>query len=167
MSAMNRQACFLPLALLLALGCSSNSQTPARVSGKVVYNGQPVSAGTISFHRIGAEQAGAYTFPLQADGAFSGTGMPAEEMVVTVETESANPKHVAPTYSQPGQKGGNSPTAEYDRMMREKGNAPIAGNPGEYVKIPQQYGDKSTSPLRQPLKNGKNELTITLTDDVH
>ena len=44
----------LPLAFLLPavalLGCSGDKLAPAKVSGNITYNGQPLKAGTLQFH---------------------------------------------------------------------------------------------------------------------
>lgn len=151
------------LSAFVVAGCSQ-SQTPSSISGKVTYKGQPVPSGTISFHRSGEDQSGVYPFPLKSDGTYEGAGMLAEEMIVTVETESANPKRQTDTYKRPGMKGDN-PMAEYDKMMREKGfKTATPTDANLYVLIPKKYADKKSTPLRAPLKRGKNVLNFDLTD---
>jgi hypothetical protein len=158
----SRVLCSISL-LLAVIGCS-NSKTPSGVSGKVTYKGEPVSAGTITFHRTGENQGGAYPFNLKSDGTYEGSGMPAEEMIVTIDTESANPDKPKQTYSQSGQ--GGSPSNEYEKMMREKvpEAAAAAKTDGKYVKIPPQYADKAKSPLKVTLSKGKNPLNFDLKD---
>jgi hypothetical protein len=149
--------------VLVAAGCSQ-SNSPSRVSGKITYKGQPVPSGTVSFYRTGEEQSGAYSFPLKSDGTYEGAGLLPEEMLVTVETESANTKRPTPKYGAPGGKG-NNPMAEYDKMMQEKGFKPAAPtDAGQYVPIPKKYAEKKSSPLRAPLKRGKNVLNFDLMD---
>jgi hypothetical protein len=156
----------LPLFFVVVFGCGQ-SRTPSKVSGKVTYKGQTVSAGTISFHRQGKDQSGVYSYPLNSDGTYSGTDMPAEEMVVTVETESANPNQVKQTYAPPPMAGAGKAMGpdEYRKKMKEKG-APVeaSGNSGPYVKIPKKYAEKETSPLKATLTKGKNEFNFDLTD---
>jgi len=153
----------LPLLVVIAFGCGrSNKRDPSIASGKVTYKGQEVSAGTITFHPVSQKEGGGFGFPLGPDG-YTAVSLPAEEMVVTVETESANPKTPKPTYGQGGQKGGQN---DYRQKMQEKGVVPEAsGSSGTYVKIPKKYDDKKTSPLRATLTPGKNNLPFELKDD--
>jgi hypothetical protein len=151
----------LPLFLVFALGCS-HSKTPSKVFGKVTYKGQPVTAGTVAFHRLGEEQSGSFSFPLKSDGTYSGSCTLAEEMAVTIDTESANPKKVTPKYVQ---RGGKDPSAAYMEKMKERGHVPAETDKGQYVKIPPKYADKTKSPLRVTLKKGENELNFDLTDN--
>ncbi len=105
MNSPSRLLLSLMLILALALGCSKG-RTPSKVSGKVTYKGQPVPGGVVSFHRQGEETSGVYSFNLNSEGVYSGTDLPAEEMIVTVDTESLNPNRVKQTYGPPGEKGG-------------------------------------------------------------
>jgi hypothetical protein len=161
MSRTSRVFCSIPL-LFAIIGCS-NSKTPSGVSGKVTYKGEPVPGGTIAFHRTGENQGGSYPFSLKPDGTYEGTGMPAEEMIVTIDTESINPDKPKQTYSQPGQ--GGSPSSNYEKMMRERvPEAAVKSDGGKYVKIPPQYADKAKSPLKVTLSKGKNPLNFDLKD---
>ncbi len=117
MTRMSRFLWSMPLFVVLALGCS-HSKMPSSVHGKVTYKGQPVTAGTITFHRVGQDQSGVYAYPLLADGTYSGAGMPLEEMVVTIDTESANPKRKKPVYGR-GKKGAD-PASEYRKEMQAR-----------------------------------------------
>jgi hypothetical protein len=153
----------LPLFLVIAFGCSRSRRDSSMASGKVTYKGQEVSAGTITFHPVSQTEGGGYGFQLKPDG-YTAVSLPAEEMVVTIETESANPKRPRPTYGGPGKKGpGNN---DYKQKMMEKGAVPQdSGNAGNYVPIPKKYADKTTSPLRATLTAGKNDLSFELKDD--
>jgi hypothetical protein len=150
-----------PLLLVLVFGCKASS-TPARVAGKFTYKGNPVPAGSVTFHM---PEGGIFSYPLNSDGTFSGSDLPAGEMVVTVETESANPKGRSVQYKGRGQgKEGGDPSV-YMKKMKEMGKVPEgAANAGEYVKIPLKYARKETSPLKVTLTRGKNDCNFELTD---
>ena len=164
MSRTPRILLLLPLCLLLASGCKSSRAPHSQVSGKVTYHGKPVSAGNITFN---LKEGGTVGASLKADGSYSVSGLPAEEMIVTVETESANPKQPKAAYGPPGQKKGQEGGADmYKKMMQAKGAAPAddAKESGAYVPIPKQYADKDKSPLRITLSKGDNVKNFDLTD---
>ena len=153
----------VPLCLVLAVGCKGSKNPSSQVSGKVTYKGQPVSAGTITFN---LKEGGNYGSSLKADGSYQVTGLPAQEMIVTVETESANPKQPKATYGPPMQKkGGQVGPDEYKKMMMQKGAVPDApSESGAYVAIPKKYADKDKSPLTINLSRGENKKDFDLTD---
>ncbi|MFL5242269.1 MAG: hypothetical protein ACJ8FY_09190 [Gemmataceae bacterium] len=154
-----------PLVLAVALflvvlpGCTK-SATPAGVSGKVTYKGDPIPAGSITFHM---PDGGIFSYPIR-NGTYSGTDLPAGEMIVTIETESAN-KEGRPkaTYGRGGGSGGGE---DYKARMQKMGKVPetAEAGTGEYVKIPSKYGVKDKSPLRANLTKGKNTNDFDLTD---
>jgi hypothetical protein len=148
----------LPLLLAVASGCNT-SNTPSIVSGKVSYNGTPVTAGTITFH---TEAGGIFSRQLMASG-YSFTDLPEGSMVVTIETESANPK---PKKPQAMAGGRADPTDEYRKRMEAMGKVPqVATNTGgDYVPIPEKYSTKAKSPLRVTLSKGSNPIDFDLTD---
>jgi hypothetical protein len=162
----------LSLFLLIVFGCSRSGPTPCSVTGKVTYKGQPVTGGTIAFHRIVAtgadeEQSGSYGFSIKPDGTYEGASMPPEEYIVTIETESINPDRKTLIYQQPMGGGKNKMTADdYKKKMQEMGKfSGVTEAQGAYVKIPAKYGDKKSSPLKtKKLENGKNQLNFDLTD---
>jgi len=143
----------LPLLLVLVFGCGTkvNPNAPATVSGKVTYKGAPVTAGTVDFHPAGSK--GTISGPIKSDGMYTARDLPTGEMVVTVNTEMANPNRKTPSY------GGG------------KGKSPIAAPPGppptgggEYVKIPAKYANPKTSGLTVTLNAGQNTKDIDLAD---
>ncbi len=159
----------LPLFLAVASGCNT-SNTPATVSGKITYNGQTVPAGSITFHPVATQSTdkgglGIYNYSLKEDGTYSGTDLPTGEMVVTIETETANPN---PTKSKTALVGGankGDTAADYQKKMQEMGKAPSGPtNAGPYVKIPPKYAVKATSTLKVTLDKGKNTKDFELTD---
>jgi hypothetical protein len=161
MTSTGRCVLSLPLFVALVSGCST-SPTPAKVSGRVTYKGEMVPAGSVTFH---IPEGGIYTYSLR-DGTFSGTDLPAGEMVVTVETESANPEGRPKEEYKGGKDKASGDPSDYMKKMQEMGRMPTGPtNDGPYVKIPPKYADKDTSPLKVNLTVGKNEFTFDLQDD--
>jgi hypothetical protein len=158
----------VPLFLVIVVGCAKNSQTPCSVFGKVTYKGQPVTGGTVAFARTQEELSGIYGFSIKSDGTYEGSSMPAEEYVVVIETESINPNRRTATYQPRGmmaQDGKKMDANAYKKKMQEMGKMPgVTEQQGTYVKIPKQYGDQKTSPLKAKLENRKNELNFDLVD---
>jgi hypothetical protein len=137
----------LPLLLALGVGCVNNTNVPSKVSGKVSYKGQPVTAGNISFY---PKEGGVYSISINGDGTYAQAGLPAGDMEVAIETESANPnKPAAPQY------GGKMGAGAASPMPRDiaTGSTPAAG---PYVKIPAKYGKRETSGLKVTLSKGNN-----------
>ena len=161
MTHISRLILLLPLALVFVAGCSSPASVGSKVSGKVTYNGKVVPAGSITFYA--PEGGGIYTYSL-LEGEYSGSDMPAAEMVVSIETESANPKGRGNTsYDKAGKQGGDP--NDYRAKMQAMGKVPEGpANKGEYVKIPAKYGSKATSPLKVTLTRGSNKHNFELTD---
>jgi hypothetical protein len=149
----------LPLFLIVVSGCKTSS-SPARVSGTVTYKGETVPTGSVTFH---TEQGAIFSYPL-VDGTYSGSDLPTGEMVVTVETESANPEGTkGRTYGGGKAKGGDP--SDYAEKMKQMGKVPAgAANKGPYVPIPKKYSDKNTSPLKVTLTKGNNKLDFPLED---
>jgi len=143
----------LPLAsLFLVLGCRrGNPNAPVSVTGKVSYKGQPVTAGTLVFH---TDSNAAYPGTINSDGTYAAHQIPSGPMVVTIETESANPGRKMATYGGGKGKGMLGPMPE----------GRTASSGGAYVKIPSKYADKKTSPLKVTLTDGKQTHDFELTD---
>jgi hypothetical protein len=80
--------------------------------------------------------------------------MPSGDMVVTVETESANKnKKVLGAYG-----------AKMSKMMGPIPESARSLPQVKYIKIPARYADPKTSPLKVTLKDGKNNIDFDLTD---
>lgn len=144
----------LLVALALSIGCGSsgNPNAPAKLSGKVAYKSAPVTAGTVTIHPT---DGSAYPVPISPDGTYSGFDLPAGDVVITIETETANKKKVTYGAGQGGDKGKTfSP-------VPEGANAVAAG---AYVKIPAKYADKASSGLTLKLERGQNKKDFDLTD---
>jgi hypothetical protein len=142
----------LSILLVFVFACTTrNPNAPAEVSGRVTYKGAPVTGGTLAFHSKGG---GAYSCPIDPEGNYIGTDLPAGEVVVTIETESLNPSLKQEQYK--GAKGKNmtSPTPKGFEQ----------GAKGTYVKIPTKYNDPTKSPLKETLSRGKQSKNFDLTD---
>ncbi|HJZ92336.1 MAG TPA: hypothetical protein VKE40_15780 [Gemmataceae bacterium] len=155
---------------LLLVGCKKTNQfAPAKLSGKVTYGGAPVTAGTMIFHAADGSQ-----FPtmIGSDGSY-GIELPVGEMVVTIETESVNPKRKVPVYDANtagsggfgklyGKSGGGGGPG---RKKTEDSTPEGASSSAElYVKIPARYADKGKSGLTVTLAAGSNKKDFDLTD---
>jgi hypothetical protein len=150
----------LPLVLALGLGCAPKT---AKLQGKVTYKGAPVTAGTVTFH---TPTGGIFPYGLHADGTFSGFDMPPGDYVVTVETETANPKgHKDVTYGGAKNKEGAADPNQYKERMMKSGQIPeTVVTAGPYVPIPKKYASKDKSPLKKTLSGGSNEVNLDLED---
>jgi hypothetical protein len=147
------------LALSLTAGCSTNPNAPAKVKGKVTYNGKPIGAGTLTFH---SPDKGDYTASLLEDGSYDMSDVPAGTLTVTVDTEMYNPNRKVPAYG--GGKGAGI-DKDYMEAMKKGGGQP---NPDQgknnYVKIPAKYAKADSSGLSVTLKAGKQEQNFDLKD---
>jgi hypothetical protein len=143
----------LPLALALVCGCNrGNPHSRSSVSGKVTYNNQPVTGGTVTFI---PKEGPVYMRPIEASGTYTATEIPAGDYTVTIETESANKAHKQPQY------GGNRGA----KMTMSPAPEGAPAGAGEYVKIPAKYGDKAKTPLKDVnVIDGRNTKDFELTD---
>ncbi len=157
---MNTKGRLVPIALLLlvlAPGCGEERSAPASLKGTVKYRGEPVTAGTVTLH---TENAGVYHLPIRPDGTYSGTDLPAGELVVTISTPP--PAHSPEEYAE----GMPQVNAEQAKKMR----SPRGGRDGttpsvsqvHTVQIPYRYGDKNKSGLTVTLSKGKNTQDFDL-----
>lgn len=147
-------------------GCGGGvKNAPARVSGKVTYKGAAVSGGTIVFWTT----TGPYQAALTADGTYSIIDAPAEEAVVTVDTESINPSLKQQDYGGGKGKGPGMPGGGAGGGARKSTGSPMpdyAKKTGTttYVKIPSKYGKKESSTLKLTLSAGDQKKDFELTD---
>ena len=83
-------------AAMVLTGCKpSNPNAPAKVTGKVTYNGSAVTGGSVSFHY---KDGGKVSAPIGSDGTYSAIDIPTGDAMVTVETESINPENKKTEY---------------------------------------------------------------------
>lgn len=145
-----RPLLILSLCLAMACGCGGGGgkkRPPlGKVSGKVLYKGNPVPEASVTFMTEGAPRAGTGTtnangeFQLTTfdtnDGAIVGT----HKVTITQQAASAKPMT-------PADLAANGPPPP-----------PKGGN------IPDKYKDIKTTPLTNTVDAGKNDITIELVD---
>jgi len=134
---------FLPI---LASGCGGGGNNAA-VSGKVSYNGAPVTGGTLKFYPEGSTEF--TTGAIAPDGTFSFGGVPKGKMKVVVETESI--KQQAKNSEKYKDKEGKSPPAP-------SGPTPV------FVAIPIKYKVVETTDLTCEVKSSGNSFDFVLKD---
>jgi hypothetical protein len=149
-----RLGLFVALALLAAAGCR-NSPTPAKVSGRVTYKGQPLKGGEVAFH----SDQGTYRGSLSEDGAYEMTDLPAGEFTVTVNTEFLNPAKKAPAYG-----GGRGDATTKERLKAGFGPPNPDSQRAQYTKIPKKYASVEASGLKATLGKGKQTKDFELKD---
>lgn len=122
---------------LLAASCGDGGPTLYPVSGKVLFNGQPVEGATVVFVPVGSDDATALkpSGAVQTDGSFTlstyphGDGAPAGDYVVLV------------TWYPPDAR----------QRVEEEEEAPTP-------KLPARYSDAQQSPLKATVRDGPTEL---------
>jgi hypothetical protein len=136
---------------LLAAGCGGGKGS---VTGKVLYKGQPVRGGNVSFVPEGG--GGVMSSPIEEDGGYTIRNVPAGTVKITVETESFRPSTM-----QGGPEGG---APEFMKKYVQKKNPELADpqRAKRYVPIPAQYSDVSQSNLTFVVKRGNQEHDIDL-----
>jgi hypothetical protein len=137
-----------------------------------MYNGKPVSGGTITFHP--KDGGGAFTVGLAGDGTYSAYDVRHGECTVTVETETINPDRKQQEY-----KGGSGPGIKYGggkfgpgAGQQSPGGKASPKSPmpegtviaTTYIKIPPKYGKPDSSGLSVTLKKGEQTHNFELTD---
>jgi hypothetical protein len=137
--------------LIALMGCGGSNKT-ATVSGKVTYNGAPVTGGTLMFYSEGKTEP--TPGPINADGTFAFGGVPTGPMKVVVETDSVK-KQVAGDYM------------HMDKMKPPEGKGPtgmVSTTPPVYVKIPAKYLKPDKTDLTCDVKSGSNSFNFELKD---
>jgi len=109
-----------------------------------------VTGGTLTIYPAGDGNA-LNSIDIQPDGTYSHVGLPAGDMVATVETESVNP-------------AGKSKPEDYGKKMGKGGVRVRAARHGDpsgrrwtVCEDSGKYGKKDTSGLKLTLKAGKND----------
>jgi hypothetical protein len=135
---------------LLTAGCGGGKGV---VSGKVSYQGKPVSVGSVSFI---LEGGGVMSSPIEEDGSYTIRNVPPGTVKITVETTSARPPSMQ---GSPGGKGG--PPEFMMKYVKEK-DPKLAERGKKYVPIPEQYSDPAKSNLTFVVKSGKQQHDVDL-----
>jgi hypothetical protein len=138
--------------LVLTFGCQpKNPATAASVNGKVTLGGQPVTAGTVTFHT--GKDDGKMDTGIGPDGTYSMAQRPVGDFTVTVETESVNPEKKQQVYG--GGKGKGMPMSQPPPGFEKP--------KGTYTKIPEKYTKKETTPFKVSLKPGNQTFNLEMT----
>jgi hypothetical protein len=132
------QAVFLALLALALSGCR---QPTGKVTGKVSYKGEPVSAGTVAFFGPGDKVASA---ALQPDGFYEASAVPVGLVKVSVTTPVPGPTK---------EQAANNP------MMKRRGFVP---SDEKIVSIPPKYNLPGTSGLSLTVTEGSHPFDIEL-----
>jgi hypothetical protein len=125
--------------LILLLGLSGCGGGKGTVSGKVVYQGTPVTSGRVTFH---APDHHAVSAPIDRDGRYKAKGVPTGPVQVTVTTP--------PPVSE----------AKLEALKKRKGDKTAI--PARTVSLPAQYGDLEKSGLRLTVTRGTQPFDINI-----
>jgi hypothetical protein len=123
------------LATILA-GCSSSGPATGEVSGKVTYKGKAVTEGSITF--INPKEGGTAGADLGQDGSYTVPGKVVVGEYLVIVTP---PMHIVDTDP------GKSPPAPVEKPAPN---------------IPMKYRQQGTTPLKETVKEGKNEFNFDL-----
>jgi hypothetical protein len=138
------------LLLMLTAGCVASTST---VSGKVVYQGQPLTSGTVTLY--GANGA-VHASLLDAGGCYSIPGVGRGPAKVTVTTHAAIPAGFEKVQPHPDFK----PAFKVVLPGSEPGGA--GAKACGYVRIPEKYGNPDQSGLTLEVTGGLQTFDIKL-----
>jgi hypothetical protein len=138
------------LLLLVPLGCSGKGS----VSGKVLYKGEPLKGGTVTFVPDG-EGKQSVRSNIEEDGTYTIIGVAPGPAKIMVETRSAKPTTGLPPMMAPG---GKSPFPANDPNSARR----EAASKDRYVNIPAKYEKTETSGLSYTVTSGKQTFDVKL-----
>jgi len=151
--------CFSLLLLFVTIvGCGKKDGT---VSGKVTYKGAPVTGGFITFEPTNGVAAKG---DIKPDGTYKVSGVPPGDNKVVIDTEML--QKMAGMMN-PAKMGGDStqpPPEAKDKGAKTPTAGDLAGVMPVYVKIPDKYSKKSTTPLDLKVGGGSQKKDFDLTD---
>jgi hypothetical protein len=145
-------------ALLFLPALAGCGQQTGHVSGKVIYNGQPLPGGRLTF-RPADPELNSVPALIGADGSYEATP-PVGEVTIAVDNSELRPP-------EPGQRPGLPPGFK----LPGQGGAVKAGGAaesaegkltGKYVPIPEKYYQAETSGLKYTVKKGSETYDIKL-----
>lgn len=146
----------LVVSIALPLGCGGDPSKPklGQVSGTVIYKGEPVTKGVVSFVPSGgpgAQTGQPATGEIGSDGSYQLTTFEADDGAVLGE-------HVVLVQAvemDPSIEGGGMPIPDAQGRLNIK--------PPKHL-VPEKYSKVETSPLRFTVAEGSNTYDIELTD---
>jgi len=149
--------------VLTATGCSSGRR--ATVTGKVTYQGKPLTSGTVMFYTADGSAGGSAS--IMPDGMYKAADVPVGEVTATVRTIAAGsmPKGEAKPGGAPSGLiiPGKGPAGGGDGAVSapSPGTKVIpGGEPG--VAIPEKYGKPTLSGLKYTVTGGTQTIDIPL-----
>jgi hypothetical protein len=162
MTPKNRLFLFCLFGVGVVGGCSkdSNPETAATISGTITFHNKPLPGGTVRVYNA-KDFGGAKMGVIHEDGSFSIAGVPTGDVVITVETESMNPKRKILQYG--GNRGQQAVSKSKDKQM-QTGTPKETGSAEKYQKIPDKYADMRKSTLKTSLSAGSNKQDFDLKD---
>ena len=135
---------FVSLAALVS-GCGSGNPETFKATGKVTYNGQPVTNGVVQLMPEGGGNSAVGN--LQPDGTF--------QLTTFEKNDGACPGTYKATVQAFPEEGDDSPLTGLPGMEL---------NPNEKPPIPVKYADATTSDLVVKINKGENKLELELKD---
>jgi hypothetical protein len=145
------------LLLVLAVGCGRRDQ--AWVSGQVLYKGQPVTGGIVTFFPADNRHRSVAT-PIDENGRYQ-TYLPFGDVKIAVDNRELEPAPQNQGVSVPLPQGIKIPPPEKSGEAKSNPAAPKRP-PGVYVAIPEEYYDVRTSGLTYTVQPGSQTHDIVL-----
>lgn len=133
------------LLTIVSCGCGSDAPKTVPVTGKVTYNGQPVTSGTIML--VPQDSGYGATGQIQKDGTF--------ELTSFKPGDGAAPGNYSVTVQVFPEMGAGAPAVGLPGAEFGEGKKPP---------IPMHYMDPATTTLRAIINDGETELDLKLED---
>jgi hypothetical protein len=132
-----------------ASGCGGASKRPplAKVSGKVLYNGEPLGNATVVFQLADGSAPRRSEGLTDADGSFTLTTYNTDDGAI-----------IGSNIVTVSKKGGGTG----QRVMTPADLAAMGGAPPSEDQLPEKFADPKTSGLKYEVEAGKNEFEIAL-----
>jgi hypothetical protein len=149
-----RQRAAWLLATLLLLPLVGCGQRVGSVSGKVLYKGQPLKGGNVTFLGQPGKDPNSAASAIKEDGSYRIDRIAAGPVKVVVETKSLL-----------GPGGGGGPPSGPPKDAKFPEGYPgtdFKGMAARYVKIPDNYANPEQTDLKYEVKPGDQDITIEL-----
>jgi hypothetical protein len=148
---------FLLATIVFVDGCKSTKKTT--LTGKVSYNGKPVTGGDITLFPTD-DKANPVSINISPSGTYEFFGPPIGDMKVTISTDSLRNQQGG-AYQMPQGMNQKPPEGKDENKFSDV----MSGtNMPKYVPIPQIYNDKKTTPLTVTINPGANTKDFDLTE---
>jgi hypothetical protein len=153
------------LLLAVVTGCG---QARAKVSGRVLYNGEPLPGGRVTFRPADSKE-NAVTSPVDPQGNYEAE-LPVGDVKVSIENlflqqraplMGAGPPRDLPLSVEARQNLGEP---KLDQSQPNAGAGSVAKQAGTYVPIPSKYANGDTSELDFTVRSGEQRHDIELKD---